>query len=544
MSKVYEQNKIRKQPAANPVLTPQDEEHLKTLQQGIDLQREHKFQEAEFRYQLVLRDNPNHPDANNLMGTLAVEADALDIAKEYFQKALKAQPKNPVYRNNLGNLYVSAGEPGNAIPHLRKAIGLQPGFIEPIVNLARAYKKLGRANLAYDFFKRAVKLQPEHPLALFEYGEVLTNLGKMKQAVKVFKECIKHGVSVVESLHNLTVIHKFSDDDDDSEIELIEKMIEGDVLEDGPRISLHHSAGKILSDLKRHDKAFAHYSKAKDIAGEKFDIAEHQNTYDRLISLFTPTFFAERAHYGVKSERPVFIVGMPRSGTTLTEQISASHPMVYGAGEMTNLRGLIDSTSDGAINPEAFAHEISNMTAEKSVELAQQYLDALKRHSKMALRVTDKLPHNFELLGFIALLFPNAKVVHCRRSPLDNCVSCFTHKFSDFHGYNSNLSKLGLYYREYDRLMQHWQKVLPMKVYENQYEKMTSNQEVQTRKLINYLGLDWDDQCLAFFETKRLVQTPSRWQVRQPIYTSSVKSWQKYEAHLGPLIDALGDLAQ
>lgn len=264
---------------------------------------------------------------------------------------------------------MQAQTPSAAIPHLRKAISRRSNFVEPIINLARAYKIMGRANQVHNFFERAIKMQPGHPMALLEYGEVLTNLGKMEQAIKVFKKRIALNVSVPEFLHKLTVIHKFGDDDE--ELDLIDEMLAEADLKEYFRISLHHSGGKILSDLKRFDESFGHYSKAKDIAGASFDIISHWKTYDRMISLFTPEFVAER---------PVFIVGMPRSGTPLTEQICASHPEIYGAGEITDLPSL--------------------------------------------------------------------------------------------------------------------------------------------------------------------VKTPGRWQVRQPIYKSSVKSWKKYEAHLGPLIEALGDVGE
>ncbi len=521
-------------------LSAQEIEHLKTLQRGIDLQREEKLKEAEFCYQLVLRDSADHPDANNLMGTLAIEADELAIAVDFFKKALKKRPKDPNFRNNLGNAFVLAKEPSEAVSHLRRAIKAKPDFVEALVNLANAYRQLGRATLAREQFEKAVRLHPDHPSALIGFGEVLTELGEMDEAISVFRDAIKRNVSPAQAFHYLSTVHTFSTND--PEPDLIEDRIADPTLDEMERVSLHHSAGKMQSDLKRHDDAFAHFSKAKEIVGANFHIAKHRKTYDQVSSLFTPAFFDERKDFGVASERPVFIVGMPRSGTTLTEQIAASHPKVFGAGELSDVRQLITSISGSTIEGQAFVREMGDMTPARSRELAERYLAVLKKHSRSAERVTDKLPHNFELLGFIALLFPNAKVVHCRRNPIDTCVSCFTHQFSDFHGYNSNLNKLGLYYREYVRLMQHWETALPMTIFENRYETMTSDQEAQTRKLIDHIGLEWDDRCLTFYETKRLVQTPSRWQVRQPIYRSSVKSWKKYEQHLGPLIDALGDL--
>jgi hypothetical protein len=176
--------------------------------------------------------------------------------------------------------------------------------------------------------------------------------------------------------------------------------------------------------------------------------------------------------------------------------------------------------------------------------LSRNYLGLLKLFSTKAQRIVDKMPHNFEMLGFIALLFPNARVIHCRRNPIDTCLSCYTNIFSAFHSYTTNLTTLGLYYREYDRLMQHWREHLPLRMYELDYERLTQDTENEARKLIAFLDLPWDDQCLAFNQRKGVVTTLSQWQVRQPMYTSSINRWRRFEKHLGPLIDALGDLAQ
>ena len=234
---------------------------------------------------------------------------------------------------------------------------------------------------------------------------------------------------------------------------------------------------------------------------------------------------------------------MPRSGTTLTEQICASHPAVHGAGEITKLRRLAKSIGFSHDSLAAFRKSVTAINGEQSRALAADYLSYLRRLSPEAPRIVDKLPHNFEMVGFIALLFPKARIIHCRRDAIDTCLSCFMTSFNDKHGYNADLQKLGLYYREYDRLMRHWNAILPGRIYECRYETLIADQEAESRRLIEYLGLPWDDACLRFYEHDRSVNTPSRWQVRQPIYTSSVKRWKNYEGRIQPLIEALGDLA-
>ena len=217
---------------------------------------------------------------------------------------------------------------------------------------------------------------------------------------------------------------------------------------------------------------------------------------------------------------------------------------MFGAGELTKLRRVARQAGFGKGSPAELRSTLAAMTPEQLRTLAAEYLRDVLKLAPRASRIVDKMPHNFELIGFIALLFPKARIVHCRRDPIDNCISCFVTSFSDKHGYNTDLTKLGLYYREYDRLMRHWNTVLPGRIHEVRYEAMIADQEAESRRLIEFLGLPWDDACLRFEENDRAVATASRWQVRQPIYTSSVKRWKNYEDKIQPLIDALGDLAE
>lgn len=234
---------------------------------------------------------------------------------------------------------------------------------------------------------------------------------------------------------------------------------------------------------------------------------------------------------------------MPRSGTTLTEQICSSHSEVVGVGEVPSLSHIARQLGWRRSNAQQLMGTIRNLTAEQSRSLAQAYLDDIAHYGPAGRRIIDKVPHNFEYLALVALLFPNARVIHCTRDPLDNCVSCFTHNFSEAHGYNGDLAVLGRYYRAYRQLMDHWRAVMPLRLHENSYEAMITDQETQSRTLIAFLGLDWEDAVLDFQRNDRMVLTPSRWQVRQPIYRTSVRSWEKYAAHLEPLFESLGDLA-
>jgi hypothetical protein len=229
---------------------------------------------------------------------------------------------------------------------------------------------------------------------------------------------------------------------------------------------------------------------------------------------------------------------MPRSGTSLAEQILASHPRVRGAGELVDI-GKMSTLLPGRLGGEAYPDCLERLDRATARTLAEEYQGSLRQHGGAAERVVDKMPHNYLHLGLIAALFPRSRIVHCRRDPVDTCLSCYFQEFVNPLPYGPDLASLGRYYREYERLMAHYAQVLPLPLFELNYEELTAQQEAVSRRLVEFCGLDWDDRCLRFHETARTVRTSSSLQVRKPMYTSSVGRWKRYEAHLGPLLDAL-----
>ena len=515
-------------------------EILQALQKGINLQREGEFEAAEYQYQLVLRSDPLNAEAMNLMGTICIEAERLDLALQYMNKAVKRAPDNALYRNNLGNAYLQDRDFALAEKHLGKAVEIKPNFVEALCNLGKVQRLLLKGENARTYIQKALNIDPKSVIALTGMGELLVDMGEMEPAREHFNKALSITPNITEALCGLAQTQKF--EPGAPELDMILKQIKAKDTTDKARVALYHAAGKILNDQGEYTKAIQYFSKAKKLSGFKFDIAEHTARYDSFIDTFDTDFFAQRNGFGLPSKRPVFIIGMPRSGTTLTEQICASHPDIYGAGELPNIRDLASGFYIGDQDVTKFARSLATMTKQQSQELAQEYLDVLAKNNDTALRVVDKMPHNYELLPLIYLLFPNATIIHCNREPIDNCVSCFTHNFSEFHGYNTDLGTIGTYYRQYHRLMKHWNNVIPAPILNMKYEDTVADIETRARVLINATGLPWDDACLSFYETKRTVRTPSRWQVRQPIYTGSVQRWKKYGDTLKPLKQSLGDL--
>jgi hypothetical protein len=294
-----------------------------------------------------------------------------------------------------------------------------------------------------------------------------------------------------------------------------------------------------------YDEAFAEFARGNacthrihDRKQQAFHVAADCRSHGERNALFDREYFARMAPLGHPSELPVFIIGMPRSGTTLVEQILSSHPRFAGAGELLEMQySRLDLPALLNVS-EPYPACLMKLTRETAWGLAERYLQRLRREDSHALRVSDKLPENYYQLGLIAVLFPRARIIHCQRDPRDTCVSCFCENFEGVR-YSTSLENLGQYYVEYERLMAFWRKVLPNPLFEVQYEDLVDRQEAVSRDLVAFCGLDWDDRCLQFHETRRTVQTASNLQVRQPMYASSVGRWRRYEKHLEPLLKLL-----
>ena len=292
--------------------------------------------------------------------------------------------------------------------------------------------------------------------------------------------------------------------------------------------------------MGRHDEAFEHARRGKEGRRPAYDPAQTSQSVDRRIKYFTPKKLRRlpRASHG--NRRPVFIIGMPRSGTTLVEQILASHSQVCGAGELRALPAICQSArSNLQASCKDYPELLDAMTPDIANELAEGYLSAIAAIDQTATYVTDKMPDNFLLLGLIATLFPGSHVIHCRRDPLDTCLSCYMNYFAGGQVFSHDLTHLGAYYRDYERQMTHWREVLNFPVIEVRYENLVKDAANETRKLLAHLGLPWEDACLNFHRNRRPVLTPSCDQVRRPMYSSSVGRWKRYAKQLAPLMSAL-----
>ncbi|MDX8440470.1 tetratricopeptide repeat-containing sulfotransferase family protein [Mesorhizobium australafricanum] len=528
----------RVQPAAGPTRSQADD---MLLREALELQKAEQLPEAEELCFRVLARTPNHPLALYILGTLGLGHDD-EKALRYFARAVGEEPQNPYFHLSLGEAYLKVSEFTPAISHIQHALALKPDLVEALCALGNAYNAFDKGEMALPLFEKALKINRDHPLARIGLPHALASLGRMDEAALCLKEAIERRIAVPTAYNALAHTRKFTEEPPELAAILRELRDLGHGAEGAA--ALHHAAGKVLNDLRRYKEAMDHFKQGNQAGGQKFDPGSYRRWVDTMIETFTPELVASMAAYGNPSEVPVFVVGMPRSGTTLTEQICASHPNVHGAGELSKLRRIANGIGPKDRPDANLGQSIATITPDLIRTLAEEHLAYLRERAPDALRIVDKMPHNFELIGLIGILFPKARIIHCRRDAIDNCISCFVLQFNEAHSYSADLQTLGLYYREYDRLMRHWNKVLPGRIFENRYETLIEDQEAQSRRLIDYLGLPWDDACLRFFDRDGSVNTYSRWQVRQPIYKSSVKRWKNYESEIQPLIEALGDLAE
>lgn len=388
-------------------------------------------------------------------------------------------------------------------------------------------------------WRRALELAPQRAGYHSNLGNALLNLGRLEEARRCYQLAVELDPALAAAFFQWArgARHRLAHP---AEMDGVEAVLQRPDLDADDRAFFHFALGKIYDDSGLYDLAWPHFAAGNRLEAvrQPFEATAHAAHVDELIGYFSAGRLADRG-LGTHDPRPVFIVGLPRSGTTLVEQILASHPEVHGAGEREDLgrieAGLSGRTPSGTPYPVC----LDDLGPGPARELARRYLEGVCARAGDAVRVTDKMPHNFLRLGLAALLLPAARVIHCRRAPRDTCLSIFFQKFSGANPYAYDLNRIAAFHRDYRRLMEHWRAALPLAMLEVRYEDLVADQEAQTRRLLDFCGLAWRDECLSFFRARRSVATSSSWQVRQPVYRSSLARWRNYEKHLTPLLEAL-----
>jgi len=551
-----------------------DPEHFDSLHAlGVLLLERNAPQEALAPLEKAVLLNPHSAEAHNDLGTAVASLGRPREAITHFEKAISLDPGFATAHYNLGNALRAEDRVGEAIRQFKQAIALRPDYPTAEFHLAGALAKQERHEEAAEHYRKALAGRPdwvaalcglgfslhasdqtEQGLACYERALVLDpasadahhGLGLTQQALGRLQDSRQSFAKAVELAPTAPTFHRSLAETkrfraDDPQLAAMEDLARRmETYGDDQQAALHFALGKAYADLGRHAAAFEHLLQGNAIRHrlDEYNERAQLDMMRHIEKVFTADLLRRQPGAGDPSPLPILIVSMPRSGSTLIEQTLASHPRVFGAGELRFLPRATKAFRGRRVE-ECFPEIANHLSAEQLRQFGARYVEHLQSRAPTAERVTDKMPGNYLYLGLIHMTLPNARIIHARRDPLDTCVSCFSHNFG-IKSFTADLGTLGRHYRSYEALMAHWRAVLPPGVMlEVQYEELVADFENHARRIVEFCGLDWDPRCLAFHETPRAVRTASVLQVREPIFTRSIGRWRDYEPWLGPLIAAL-----
>ena len=499
-----------------------------------------RIDEAIAAYRSAAALMPGHPDPCNNLGNALRLAGRLDAAEQSYRQAVEIDPGHAAARRNLGIACFEANRPEEAAVHYRRALAISPDA-PTHGDLGNALRAIGRFEEALEHYRKALAIDPNYADAHNNLGVALKMLGQTEAARQSFERAVRLSPRRVLFYAGLADTTRFSPGD--RHLATLEKLVrDRAALAGEEQIQLHFTLAKIYADGAQHARAFYHLVEGNALKRRQLDYREAAvlGEFERIRAVFTPELMQQKQGLGHPSPAPVFIVGMPRSGTTLVEQILASHPLVFGAGEIGDFHDAAVGLFAQSPAPRHYPEAVRVLADAGFAALGQSYLAAVRSRAPSALRITDKMPGNYLAAGLIRLALPDARIVHVRRDPIDTCFSCFSTLFAADLPHAYDLGELGRYYRAYDALMAHWRAVLPKDVMiDVQYESLVGDFEREARRIVAHCGLDWDDACRDFHKSPRPVQTASMLQVRQPLYQSSIGRWRPYREWLGPLLAAL-----
>lgn len=514
------------------------------LQRIQGLLRESRYDEARVAAERLTHDEPGSFNAWFMLGTVLMTLGRPIMAIEPLRRARALAPGNgavieQLYRALLlgGQRFESLSQPDHAASQYREAVELLPQQAAARICLGRLLSAVGQYDEARSQLTAVLTQQPGHPDACAVLALTYEYAGDYRQAYEVLREALAQRPVAPAVALAYAVVAPYSKSEAVAAA-LLEDALAGARAE-SPCSDMHFALGKLYDRLGEFDKAFDHYQSGNRMLNYRYDAEQNCKEFRDIASAFSAARLARLPRSSRSSALPVFIVGMPRSGTTLIEQILASHPNVHGAGERDDIARIVQSLGGPAPAPGV----LERLTVAQLDSAAQTYVDALNRLAPDAARVTDKMPHNFLALGYIDMLFPDCRIVHCVRDPRDTCLSIWFQRMTANHPYTSDLAALADYYRQYLTLMEHWKSVIRAPLLELRYEDLVENLEHGARTLVDFCGLEWSERCLQFHENSRVVSTPTYADVRRPVHDKSVGRWRHY-VHRSDALAGLRDCAE
>lgn len=515
----------------------------KNLALAAEHQKEGRYKEAAELYREVLRKNPANVDALRMLGVLAFAEGSIDEAERLFRRAVAAAPDFVSAIIDLGLALKEQSRIEEAIECFRQATKLEPRNFKAHYQLAQILAPAALSDEAIESYRRALELRPNHAGTLLGLGHVLKTMGQQDKAIESYRKCIASKPEKGEIYWSLANLKTYQLTDED--IAEMEARVTSDGLTDESHVNFLFALAKAYEDRGDFDRGWGYYTQAnaKRRMLEHYDPVRFEMHDDAIIETFDKEFLAKNTGLGNADRAPIFILGLPRSGSTLLEQILASHSMVEGTAELPYIRRAENSLSKNRVDGVNYPEAVRELREPNFKSLGQDYLDAAELHRvEGSPRFIDKMPNNFPAVGLIHLILPNAKIIDARRYPLDSCLSNFRQLYGHGQPFTYDLTDIGEYFLEYQRMMDHWHEVLPGRVLTVQYEDVVTDFENQVRRLLEYCELPWEDGCLRYHETDRPVRTASSEQVRQPVYTKSVHFWRNHENNLGELVDVLSPI--
>ena len=497
-------------------------------------------------YKSSLRLQPGLPQTYALLSNAYFLAKDYQLAEEILKQGLTRLPGDSNLANSLGSFYASRNRHEEAIAEFRKAAAKDKRNTFALAAMARSFIALQKFDQALDILISANEEFPgnaEITAELSGYYQLHKDYESANELTSSYIAKMKTGSVLPE---NIAISHSKSCRHNNRLLEakgILEATINSKTSSHTALESLHYAYGDVLDGLHEFDAAFSSYQYANELIPRASDINYYERVLGDLINTLDRPFLDSVPSSGNETAQPVFIVGMPRSGTSLIEQIISSHPDAYGAGELSQIWDISNSVC-GAEHMINYAENLSSLSSEELNGYADNYLNTIRGLSNGEIRITDKMPHNFMQLGLIERLFPNATVIHCQRHPFDTCLSIYFRRINENHAYARNLEDLARFYKKYVELMQHWRKVSALQILDVRYENMVIDQKAESKKIINHIGLEWSDNVLDYHKSDRIIMTPSHHQASKPIYTSSMHRWKNYQKHIGPLIEILGQPEQ
>jgi len=493
---------------------------------------------AEVKAKKLIKKFPNFQAVYNLLGLCLQSQKKFLEAIKYYKIAIQNNPNFFVAINNLGLTYHNMYDLKNAQHYYERAIEINPKFTHPISNLGNIKKELNNYEEAIKCYKLALSIDNKLYIVLHNLGMAYQALGKFEESKKYFETVLKNNPKFTRADRSLSMSFKY--DINNSHLKSMENKIKDQSLNNFQKIELYFGLGKAYEDIKNYKKSFENYKLGNKIKRDttKYQINDDVILFENIKNSFSNINFQNLENVGNKSNKMIFILGMPRSGTTMVEQIIANHKNVYGAGELRDLTQIIKENflvNDKIKFPEKLNIKDQNFFS----NMGTKYLENLYRYNTNKNYITDKAPLNFKWIGLIKLILPKSRIIQCTRDPKDTCLSLFKNFFEGELYFSYSLEEAGKYYKLYQNLMEFWKQLLPDFIYDISYEKLVENQEPESRKLLDFCNLDWDKNCLTFYKNKRGIVTASFAQARKPIYKNSVKSWQNYKNELLPMFNIL-----